>query len=183
MEQADRPAVEAARVADLWGVGVNAALLKSERDTWNTPQLIVDIVRQVGGGRIALDPCGNAGSIVGADREYRLENGDDGLRDPWTVGGLVYVNPPYGREIGPWVERCYDQARLGAPVIALLPARPDTRWFRSCWKAAAICFIRGRLTFLGAPSPAPFPSVLVYWGTWTDDFHEACADLGHVVRP
>jgi hypothetical protein len=34
-----------------------------------------------------------------------------------------------------------------------------------------------------APSPAPFPSALVYWGTWRERFASACRDLGKVVIP
>jgi hypothetical protein len=163
---------------------MNAALLKSERMDWNTPQVIVDLVRAVGGGEIKLDPCSNENSIVGAEVSFRFDHGQDGLKLPWYTDGLVYVNPPYGREIGPWIERC---AKYGAEtdVIALVPARTDTKWFQTCWKAAGICFVRGRLTFLGAPSPAPFPSALVHWGPSKHTFAMVCieAGLGPVIHP
>jgi hypothetical protein len=46
------------------------ALLSSERMDWNTPQVIVDGLNAMGG--VALDPCSNANSIVGARVEWRL---------------------------------------------------------------------------------------------------------------
>lgn len=45
--------------------------------------------------------------------------------------------------------------------------------------ADAVCFWRGRLSFVGSPGPAPFASALVYWGEnphrFIDAFHGAGA--------
>jgi hypothetical protein len=161
---------------------VNAALLSSERMTWNTPERVLSVVREVAGGKIKCDPCSNETSIVDAEIEYRLDRGQDGLVEPWY--STTFVNPVYGREIGAWTMRAHHLARReGIEVVGLVPARVDTQWFKDCWAAAAICFVEGRLTFLGAPSPAPFPSALVYWGTWRERFASACRDLGKVVIP
>jgi hypothetical protein len=46
------------------------AMFSSERMDWNTPQVIVDGLNAMGG--VALDPCSNANSIVGARVEWRL---------------------------------------------------------------------------------------------------------------
>jgi site-specific DNA-methyltransferase (adenine-specific) len=84
------------------------------------------------------------------------------------VGGLdvswkdmrCWMNPPYGREIGKWIEKA---ATGGAEiVVALLPARTDTRWFHSyIYNKAEIRFIKGRLKFGGHKNSAPFPSMVV----------------------
>ncbi len=34
----------------------------------------------------------------------------DGLTQNWDCGGAVFCNPPYGREIGKWVEKAYLEA-------------------------------------------------------------------------
>jgi site-specific DNA-methyltransferase (adenine-specific) len=74
------------------------------------------------------------------------------------------MNPPYGRVIGKWVEKAYNSAQDGATVVALLPARTDTKWFHDyIYGKAEIRFIRGRLRFGGCKNPAPFPSMLVIW--------------------
>ena len=50
-------------------------------------------------------------------------------------------------------------------VVALLPARPDTRyWFRDIAGSASVFFLKGRLKFGGTEQVAPFPSCLVVWG-------------------
>lgn len=137
----------------------------SHRDDWNTPAPVLDRVRLV--APIGLDPCSNLSSIVNARVELRLPQ-RDGLSCSWVgelaPGEVAFANPVYGRHIGPWMAKCAEEARRGADIIALVAARPDTAWFRVCWDtAAAICFWRGRITFLGAPYPAPFPSAVVLW--------------------
>lgn len=84
---------------------------------------------------------------------------DDGLRQNWT--GSCWCNPPYGRQIGKWVEKAYMSSMLGATVVMLLPARTDTAWFHDyIYGKAEIRFVRGRLKFVGAKSNAPFPSMV-----------------------
>jgi len=52
---------------------------------------------------------------------------EDGLNRNW--GTKTYVNPPYGRGIYAWVEKCFTEALNGKLIVALLPARTDTKWF------------------------------------------------------
>lgn len=88
-------------------------------------------------------------------------------------GGQSYwLNPPYGSELPLWIKFAHDIAR--APrvdvglwpnrVIVLIPARTDTRWFHEYCAVEEILFLKGRLTFGGAPSAAPFPSVAIMFG-------------------
>jgi hypothetical protein len=158
---------------------------------WGTPQEVIDRVLKVGG--VGLDPASNAESIVPASIKWSGPSGDglDGLSLPWHVlmkgsepDSLVYVNPPYGRGItGPWVEKMDRESRRGVEIIALLPARTDTAWFQLALRGAqALCLWSGRLTFLGAPSSAPFPSAIVYWGPRVRRFESAFQDAGIVVR-
>ena len=74
------------------------------------------------------------------------------------VGYNVWCNPPYGRRIGEWVKKA---AESGAPVVMLLPARTDTRWFHDyIYGKAEIRFVRGRLKFGDSRNSAPFPSMI-----------------------
>ena len=89
----------------------------------------------------------------------------DGLSQDWT-GLRCWMNPPYGRDINKWVEKA---ATSGAAlVVALLPARTDTRWFHDhIYGKAEVRFLKGRVKFWldGEPTNAPgkFPSMLVIW--------------------
>jgi len=71
------------------------------------------------------------------------------------------MNPPYGRGIGAWVKKAYETAQEGTPVVCLLPARTDTRWWHDYCTKGLIHFVRGRLKFGGHQNSAPFPSAVV----------------------
>jgi len=77
-------------------------------------------------------------------------------------GGVCWMNPPYGREISPWIEKAYRSAKEnGATVVCLLPARVDTRWWHDYCAKGEVHFIKGRLKFGNAKDAAPFPSAVV----------------------
>ena len=83
-------------------------------------------------------------------------------------GGPVFCNPPYGREVGKWVRKAYEEAKHGATVVLLIPARTDTTYFHDyIYGRAEIRFVRGRLRFTDeegkAYAAAPFPSMVVIY--------------------
>lgn len=85
---------------------------------------------------------------------------NDGLERPW--GTVTFVNPPYGREIGAWLRKAYEESQQGKTVVCLIPSRTDTKWWHEyVMKAAEIRFLKGRLKFSGAKNSAPFPSAVV----------------------
>lgn len=153
-------------------MGLNKALFSSERGDWQTPDHIVEAVKAFYGGSIDLDPCTSPDNPVGAKLFYTKD--DDGLVKEWPIGAKVYINPPYGRAIGPWVAKAIHHP---GEVVMLLPARTDTKWFQKIFdeRLASYAFLRGRLTFKGANASAPFPSVLVYW-SYVFPRHGAFAD-------
>jgi site-specific DNA-methyltransferase (adenine-specific) len=87
----------------------------------------------------------------------------DGLSQEWT--GTVLMNPPYGVELKKWMKKASEEAQKGATVIALIPARTDTKWWFDyvAHKAAEIRFLKGRLRFGNAEHSAPFPSAVVIY--------------------
>jgi DNA N-6-adenine-methyltransferase (Dam) len=63
-----------------------------------------------------------------------------------------------------WVKRASMEAKSGnLPIVMLLPAWTDTRWFHDYiyGKATEIRFLKGRLVFGELKNSAPFPSMLV----------------------
>jgi phage N-6-adenine-methyltransferase len=146
-----------------------------------TPEVVLARVREV--GPILLDPCTDERNPVGALRYYAPP--DDGLALPWALEtGLVYMNPPYSAAAA-WAEKAVlKSAVLDVEIISLVAARPDSRWFyRLVWDSAdAVCFWRGRLRFVGAPSSAPFPSAVVYHGPQPWRFESAFQSAGRVLR-
>ena len=153
---------------------MNPSMHSSEKHDWETPAELLDRVRRV--GAIAMDPCTTAANPTNAT--LIVHPPDDGLAVRWNHG-LVYVNPPYGRALKAWASKIAAEANDGAEIIALTPSRTDTAWWHELWCARdCCCFVRGRLTFVGAPHPAPFPSCAWYFGTQRQRFVRAFGDLG-----
>lgn len=154
----------------------NPALYSSETPEWYTPKDIIDRVIWVMGG-IDLDPCSNSHDAPNVPAAMVFTREDDGLSRPWQ--GRVYMNPPYGREIGEWTGYLKKQYEAGSvtQAIALLPSRTDTEWFREL-RDYPRCFIWGRLKFSGSENGAPFPSMLVYFGRDVERFRGGFEDVG-----
>ena len=76
----------------------------------------------------------------------------------------MFCNPPYGRDIIRWTEKCYQAPLSGATVVLLVHARTDTRWFHDfVLGKAELRFVRGRLRFADAKQSAPFPSLVAIY--------------------
>lgn len=130
-------------------------LFSSKTDMWSTPDSLFSSLDHEFG--FDLDVCATPENAK-VSRFYTSEQ--DGLSLPWY--GVVWCNPPYGRQIGKWVERASFFSSLGSTVVMLLPARTDTKWFHDyIYGKAEIRFLRGRLRFGGVSTPAPFPSMVV----------------------
>ena len=104
-----------------------------------------------------LDPCSTHKNAKCAKHFTRAENG---LLQDWSRD-VVFMNPPYGREIGLWMRKAHESARAGATVVCLVPSRTDTRWWHSHAIHGKVRFLQGRLKFGTATTSAPFPSAVV----------------------
>ena len=125
---------------------------------WPTPQDLFDALSFSYGG-FTLDPCATPQNAKCARFFTKQE---DGLKQPWS--GRVFVNPPYGREIGRWVKKAWEESLHGTLVVCLVPARVDTRWWHEYAKNGHVYFLRGRLKFGASLNSAPFPSAIVTFG-------------------
>lgn len=136
---------------------MNKGLFSSKTDEWETPQDFFD--RLDDEFHFGLDPCA---TLENAKCKKFFTKENSGLSQGWGGYGAVFVNPPYGREIGLWVQRAYDQSRVGAVVVMLIPVRTDTRWWHDyVMQAQEIRLVRGRLRFGDGKGSAPFPSAVV----------------------
>lgn len=150
-------------------------LLSSDHQAYNTPAPILEALAPL--GVIALDPCSNGTSIVGALTAWTIA--DDGLASSWAVEagrrGYVYVNSPFD-EVAKWIARAIVEAGAGAEIVVLCPNRPDVQWMLAALKSGATrADWTGRIRFEGAVDQAPFPVCLLYWGPRVDLFRRALA--------
>lgn len=131
----------------------------SATDNWATPKDFYDRLDNI--FSFTLDPCASHDNHK-TDKYFTID--DDGLSQSWD-GERVFMNPPYGRDIGKWVKKASEQ--VGGLVVCLIPARTDTRWWHDyvVGRGAHICYIKGRLKFGGQKNSAPFPSaVVIFYG-------------------
>jgi len=133
---------------------------QGKSDEWWTPKYIFDKIDL----QFDLDPCMPEQKISYIPVKQSYDFVDDGLLKEWF--GRVWMNPPYGRETGKWMEKL---AKHGNG-IALVFSRTDVKWWHSTVSnATAICFVRGRITFISgagqsAPGNSGGPSALIAYG-------------------
>lgn len=95
---------------------MNKALLSSKNVCWCTPQDFFDTLNAEFG--FVLDP---AATDKTAKCALYYTPKTDGLSQSWDRGGAVFCNPPYGREIGKWVRKAFEEARGGIRSFCLSP--------------------------------------------------------------
>lgn len=121
---------------------------KSTND-WLTPP---DVQDPLGGWQsFDLDPSSPVvRPFPTAQRHFTIE--DNGLIQTWD--GRVWLNPPYGKGIVPWMARMAEHDH----GIALIFARTSTLWFHAFVfaRASALFFVRRRIQFL-QPNGLPMP--------------------------
>ncbi len=150
-------------------------------DDWITPRRLIEQL-----GPFDLDPCeSDQQPWPCAAHAFRAEQ--NGLMQSWNEYGMVWLNPPYGKQTGIWLSKLADHGS----GIALVFARTETRmFFQHVWPwASAMLFLRGRLTFCypdGKGSKAGHnsggPSVLIGYGKQAVMRLENVSDLGAFVR-
>ena len=134
-------------------------MFSSKTDNWATPpEFFKELDKEF---HFNLDPAADEFNHK-CDRYFTIA--ENGLLQEWG-GNSVFCNPPYGREIGKWVEKAYrTNKESGDLVVMLLPARTDTKWFHDfIYHKAEIRFVKGRLKFGGSKNSAPFPSMVVIY--------------------
>lgn len=153
---------------------------QNETDHWLTPPEILGAL-----GEFDLDPCACAmGQPWPTAREHFRLPEQDGLLLAWS--GRVWCNPPYGRELGKWIDRM----ALHANGVMLIFGRYDTQQFKPIWKYAdALLFLEGRVRFRLPPDGrlpengggAGAPSVLVAFGQNNVEALSNCGLRGALV--
>lgn len=160
-------------------------LVASDQNEWFTPTEYVEAARKVI-GEIDLDPASSemANETVQAKAFYAAK--DDGLSQPWY--GRIFLNPPYGRLAGEFINRLETEYAAGEvkSAIALVNAHcTDTEWFQALWDHT-LCFTDHRIDFDSAgrdkTSTSTHGSVFVYLGDDRERFAKVFAQFGAIVR-
>ncbi len=127
---------------------INPSLFSSEFMDWETPQALFDELNSE--FRFNLDA---AASKENAKCELFFTKELNALACDWggERGTRVFLNPPYGRGLGQWIQKAFEESKKGCLVVCLLPVRTDTKYFHDfIYGKAEIRFLRGRVKFIKA---------------------------------
>ena len=145
--------------------------MSSLDETWATPKKFFQELNEE--FQFTLDAAALKSSAL-CESWYGPDHDDPNRRDAFQCdwhkeSKSIYLNPPYGRGIGKWMAKAFQEAQLGGGlVVCLVPARTDTAWFQDYCLPQEVRFIRGRLKFNNGPNAAPFPSaVIIFRGLTT----------------
>ena len=175
-------ATAAAISRKLWGNEDSQLVQQSLNNEHYTPSQYLEAAWTVL-GTIDLDPasCAEANRIVRAKNFYTAD--DNGLVREWS--GNVWLNPPYGRHVGDFVDKFvgeYSARRITAGIVLINAHCTDTEWFQSLWDGV-LCFTNHRINFYGDDerSGSTHGSVFIYFGQKKGLFAETFKQFGAVV--
>ena len=140
-------------------LSAHGAAFTSEREDWTTPREFFDRLNSK--YFFTLDAAASTSNNL-CSNFYSIDN--DAMKADWlkdSKNGWVWLNPPYGKKISSFMQKAHEEALRGTKIVALVPARTDTKWFQDYCLPHQITFIRGRLKFGNATNSAPFPSALI----------------------
>lgn len=183
IEEADEPTFTGAlAIAERSADG--KTVVSSKTNEWYTPARYIEAARRTL-GRIDLDPASNEEANRAVQAQYFYTAEDDGLAQDWS--GRVWLNPPYGRIAGAFIDKLLEEHRDGRvkAAVALVNAHcTDTEWFQPLWDHT-LCFTDHRIDFAGGTdrrSGSTHGSVFAYMGPARDRFADEFSTFGAVVR-
>jgi len=128
------------------------AIHSSKNTEWRTPVAAFDTLDREFG--FEVDAAASPDNAL-CDHYWTIT--DDALSIDWSAtiisasggGPTVFLNPPYGRGVGDWVDKAIEQQAKGCTVVMVLMACTDTKWWAKLWGSAhEVRFVTGRIRFL-----------------------------------
>ena len=143
---------------------MNKVHFSSVSNEWQTPPVLFKKYDDI--YHFELDAAASKDNTL-CPKFFSLDS--DSLLQNWFRYKTVWCNPPYGREIGKFVKKAYEESSKGCVVVMLIPSGTDTSYFHNyCFKYGKVGFLKGRIKFISKSNPkgnpAPFPSCIVIFG-------------------
>lgn len=135
----------------------------SKSNEWETPKWLFDLLNKE--FNFQLDAAATQDNAL-CQNFYTAEQ--NSLIQDWSKYKSIFLNPPYGRLIGKFIKKAFEESQKDCVVVLLIPARTDVKAFHEYCSKGEIRFIKSRLKFVDKSkdknfkiSPAPFPSAIV----------------------
>jgi phage N-6-adenine-methyltransferase len=156
-------------------MAISKSLYTRGSDEYETPKALFDYLNTI--FEFELDPCAKPSIEAQKRIKTRVQwTEDDNSLDGEWENLSTFVNPPYSK-ISKWIDKVLDEydRRLLAyanpsksnykpkPIVLLVPARIDTKWFHKIAKYSftKVILLKGRLKFNNSKNSSPFPSCLI----------------------
>lgn len=136
-------------------------MFTSRSDDWATPTDLFDTLNEEFGFDLDV-----AASRQNAKCRNYFNSKQNGLKQNWYAHSKkkkIFCNPPFGNQIGLWVQKAFTESQKGCTVVMVIPFRPDTSYLHDFVfnKAYEIRLIRGRLKYNDGAQTAPFPTAVI----------------------
>lgn len=117
----------------------------SESERWQTPPEIFDPLNE----EFDFDLDAAADEVTQKVWRFLTPELDALGKGDWP-GKRIWLNPPYGRKLEPFVRRAALETSKGKIVVALIPFRCRAAWWHECVidKAIEVRCIRKRIKFI-----------------------------------
>ena len=143
------------------GIGKNK--FKSKSEEYETPDEIFKPLQKE--FNLVLDVCA-AKENKKCQKYFTKE--DDALTKDWNEN--FWMNPPFGRQLGKWVERAYLESQKHSVIgVLLLPVRSNTIWWHKYIidTKAELRFLKGEIKFVGYKKGLWLPFAVVIFKKMT----------------
>lgn len=143
----------------------------SKSNEWETPKYVFNSLNDE--FNFKLDAAATKENTL-CSSFFTKEN--NALIQDWSSFKSIWCNPPYGKLIGQFLQKGYEESLKDSIVVFLIPARVDTKWWHNYCSKGEVRFIKGRLKFQNRTfpswtpnnthkiSPASFPSAIIIFG-------------------
>jgi site-specific DNA-methyltransferase (adenine-specific) len=134
----------------------------AKMDNWRTPPEIFEKLNtEFGFDLDAAATAQNALCMHYLDNALEVED--------WP-GNQIWLNPPYGKMIAPFMRKAAQEAAKGKTVVALVPLRTRAAWFHDSviGKAREVRCVRKRIKFIHPDGHRPkftgsCDSMIIVW--------------------
>jgi site-specific DNA-methyltransferase (adenine-specific) len=138
----------------------------SERGDWATPiKFFAELNEEF---NFTLDAAAMQRSTKVPENWYGLDHPDEKRRDCFQTdwlkdsrGGWVFMNPPYGKEMRPFLKLATEWNNKGVKQVWLLPSYTGAIWFHTYCMPHQVRYVKGKLNFDEHKNQAPFYSALI----------------------
>jgi phage N-6-adenine-methyltransferase len=119
--------------------------MQVNNECWRTPPEVFEPLNAE--FKFDLDAAADDSNFL-ADR-YITEF-QDALKVADWAGKRIWLNPPYGRKLEPFVRRAADEADKGKTIVALIPFRCRAAWWHESvlGRASEVRCVRKRIRFV-----------------------------------